>query len=206
MEPEKINSLTHKLASRADVGAAPAARAGASLAAVHLIESALDPDAGTGKSPQQPDLPLPHARAQSEHTSAPVAASGAMAPTPLPPASVEQESGVHVALSTLAIAAAANPNIRPSSTPPLPAAQPFTLEVSAVAYPFPEPLPATPRGANASTFQENHVAPALAQARDAERLAGLVLIPETTAAPSQRAYDVLVLVTVIVGALLLIFL
>lgn len=213
MEPAKINSLTHKPASRADAGAAPLARAGASLAAVHLIESALNQDAGTGNAPPHAAPGSPHAHAHATlaesapaPVSKPLAASGAMAPSPLPSATIEQEGGVRVALSTQAIAAAANPNTQDSGSTPLPAAQGFTPEVGAVAYPTAGQLPATPQSSSAAAVEEKSATPAIAQARDAERLAGLALKPEITAAPSQRAYDVLVLITVIIGTLLLIFL
>lgn len=206
MEPAKINSLTHKPASRADAGAAPLVRVGASLAAVHMIQSALNQDADVGNSSQQPAPGSPHAHPQAASgESAAVAASGAMTPSPPPSASVESQAGVRVALSTQAIAAAANPNTQDISANPLPAAHPFTPEVGAVTYPSTAQLPAPPQSASAFPVEQKSTAQALTQARDAERLAGLAVKPEITAAPFPHTWDVLVLITVITGVLLLIF-
>ncbi|MES2562540.1 MAG: hypothetical protein V4637_07415, partial [Pseudomonadota bacterium] len=106
---------------------------------------------------------------------------------------------------TQAIAAAANPNTQHISANPLAAAHPFTPEVGAVTYPSAAQLPTTPQSASAFPIEQKSTAQALTQARDAERLAGLAVKPEITAAPFRHTWDVLVLITVLSGVLLLIF-
>lgn len=210
MEPAKINSLTHKPASRADAGAAPLARAGASLAAIHLIQSALNQDDGTGNSQQPaPGLPHAHTHAASGEAAAsiakPAVTSAVVPPSPQPAATVEQENGVQVALSTRAVAAAANPGTPENSTVPTSTPLAFTPVMGAVSYPSASQIPAAQQDLRAPAEQQPKPT-AITQARDAERLAGLALKPEIARAPFRHTYDVLMMITVIVGILLLLFL
>jgi hypothetical protein len=209
MEPAKINSLTHKPASRADAGAAPLARAGASLSAIHLIQSALNQEDSTGNS-QQPAPGLPHAHAHAASSEAasiakPAVTSALVPPSPQPAATVEQENGVQVALSTRAVAAAAHPGASENNTAPTSTPLAFTPVIGAVSYPSASQIPAAQQNLKAPAEQQPEPT-AIAQARDAERLAGLALKPEIARAPFRYTYDVLMMLTVIVGILLLLFL
>jgi hypothetical protein len=214
MDARKINSLTSGSASLAS--AASAARAQASRAGGSVVEFLLEGDLGTaGMHPNANPNPSPEHAAlpKAERASAQVPGSQSTAqisnPTPPQPSSSAQTpSGVLVTLSTQALDHLATPQrAQDDGASIAPAARQNPPEPRAEAYPVEAQMTASSSSAaSTSPIEPRSSAGAISQARDAERLAGLVVPPPAASAVSRAALDKLLLAAAILGALLLILL
>jgi hypothetical protein len=106
-----------------------------------------------------------------------------------------------VANATVMMQTASDSSAQPSLSTAIAGAEP-----RADVYPQSGQLMAAMQNVNVSSAEQKPAAAAIAQARDAERLAGLALRPEVPVVPPQHKFSKLVLGAVILGALLLMFL
>jgi len=213
MDARKINGLTSGTASIA-AGAALAARAQASKASGNLVESLLEGDLGTAgmQSNANPDafrehLALPLADSVPAQVSGrkPLAPYSEASPS-LPSANAQTPAGVLVTLSTQALDRLVTPQRTEDNGPSVPLSAPQSSpELRTEAYPVAGPSIASPNPSTAPV-EPRSASAAISHARDAERLAGLVITPAAAPTPSRQAFDKLLLAAAILGALLLIVL
>lgn len=214
MDARKINGLTPGTTSVA-AGAPLAARAHASKASGNLVESLLEGDLGIGgmQSNANPDAFREHlALPLADSASAQGSGRNPLAPysetsQPVPSANAQTPAGVPVTLSAQTLDRLVSPQRTENNGPTVALAPPQSspeLRIEAypaagpsiAAVPTPSPAPIEPRSASA----------AISHARDAERIAGLVIPPAAAPTASRQAFDKLLLSAAILGALLLLFL
>lgn len=139
-------------------------------------------------------MPLP--AAQGEVT--PPRAPGAPNPSREP---AEIMRSAMVASAAVMVQTASDSSAQPSLSAAIAGSEP-----RADVYPQSGQLMAAMQSVSVSAAEQKPAASAIAQARDAERLAGLALRPEVPVVPPQHKFSKLVLGAVILGALLLMFL